>query len=357
MLLVTFILTLIFIRALHRPALSIGLVDVPSGRKTHSGDIPLTGGLAIVFSIITSFVFDWQIFYEFRIFFTSLLIIVFIGILDDIYELSAYIRLFVQTVVALVLILSDNVFITNIDNLIGSGNIQLKWFLVLFTVLFIIGITNSINMIDGIDGLAGGIVLIVLVFFSYAASIIGTTSHATLIYIIEGAVLAFLYFNMRLPWRAKAEVFLGDTGSTMLGFSIAWIAVSIIGISFTDPDGGAALLPIAVLWFVGLPVVDMLSLMARRVLKGRSPFSADREHIHHILEHAGFSHSHTVLLILATQLAMGLFGLVGWQARLPESVMLFSFLVVLLCYSQMIQHAWKVMKLLRFFHDSWGGKY
>jgi UDP-GlcNAc:undecaprenyl-phosphate GlcNAc-1-phosphate transferase len=171
-----------------------------------------------------------------------------------------------------------------------------------------------------------------------------------LIYLLASAVLAFTAFNMRLPWRPKAVVFLGDAGSTMLGFSIAWIAI------FLTSQGESSLSPIAGVWIVGVPVVDTLSIILRRLLKGRSPFSADREHIHHILQHVGFSHTQTLLLILAVELAMGLTGLAGWYLGIPEYVMFYAFILVFIAYSWSIQHAWRTMKLLRTVHEHWQGQ-
>jgi UDP-GlcNAc:undecaprenyl-phosphate GlcNAc-1-phosphate transferase len=345
-----FSLTIVFIKAFYQPAIAIGLIDAPCGRKTHSGTVPLIGGLAVFSAICLSAILHGQLFDEFRLFFASLFILVSIGILDDIYTLSPRSRFLAQIIAALLMIFPGQVCLSNLGNLLGFGDIILHGFSVPFTVFCVVGVVNAINMIDGIDGLAGGVVLIVLALFGSAALITGIGSYAILIYLLASAVLAFTAFNMRLPWRPKAVVFLGDAGSTMLGFSIAWIAI------FLTSQGESSLSPIAGVWIVGVPVVDTLSIILRRLLKGRSPFSADREHIHHILQHVGFSHTQTLLLILAVELAMGLTGLAGWYLGIPEYVMFYAFILVFIAYSWSIQHAWRTMKLLRTVHEHWQGQ-
>jgi UDP-GlcNAc:undecaprenyl-phosphate GlcNAc-1-phosphate transferase len=342
-----FCLTIFFIKAFFKPAIAIGLIDIPCGRKTHSGTVPLIGGLAVFISIYLSAILHRQLFDEFRLFFASLFILVSIGVLDDIYTLSPRSRFLAQIAAALLMIFPGQLRLTNLGNLLGFGDIILHGFSVPFTVFCVVGVVNAINMIDGIDGLAGGVVLIVLALFGSAALITGLSSYAILIYLLASAVLAFTAFNMHLPWRPKAVVFLGDAGSTMLGFAIAWIAV------FLTSQGERSLPPIAGVWIVGVPVMDTLSIILRRTLKGRSPFSADREHIHHILQHVGFSHARTLLLILAVELAMGLTGLGGWYFGIPEYVMFYAFILVFVAYSWLVQHAWTTVKLMRTFHWHW----
>jgi UDP-GlcNAc:undecaprenyl-phosphate GlcNAc-1-phosphate transferase len=340
-----FCLTVFFIKAFFKPAIAIGLIDVPCGRKTHSGRVPLIGGLAVFIAIYLAAVLHGQLFVEFHLLFASLFILVSVGVLDDIYTLSPRSRFLAQIIAALLMIFPGHIYLCNLGNLLGSGDIILQGLSVPFTIFCVVGVVNAINMIDGIDGLAGGVVLIVLALFGSAALMMGLSSYAILIFLLASAVLAFTAFNMHLPWRPKAVVFLGDAGSTMLGFSIAWIAV------FLTSQGEPSLPPIAGVWIVGVPVMDTLSIILRRVLKGRSPFSADREHIHHILQNAGFSHAQTLLLILAAELAMGLTGLGGWYLGVPEYVMFYAFLLVFAAYSWFVQHAWTTVKRMRAFHS------
>jgi len=334
----TFILTTVFIKASYKPALIIGLVDVPSGRKNHIGEVPLTGGLAVFLAISVSAILQGQQFDQFHLFFASLFILAFTGLLDDLHELSTLSRLLAQVCAALLMVLLDNVCLINLGNLMGFGDVTLKGFAIPFTVFCVVGVINAINLIDGIDGLAGGTVLIALVLFGSAAVLRGMTLFAILIYMLASAVFAFICFNMRSPWRVKAEVFLGDAGSTMLGFALAWIAVV-----FTS-QGDSSLSPIAAVWIIGVPILDTLSLMIRRILKGGSPLSADREHIHHVLDCAGFSNSQIILMILSASLAMGLFGLGGWYIGIPEYIMFYTFVLVFIIYFFVINHAWKTME-------------
>ena len=348
--LLAFFLTVIFIKVSYKPAMVIGLLDIPDGRKNHLGKIPLTGGLAVFLAVTITVFLHGEIFDQFHILLYSLFFLGFIGFLDDLYDLTARSRLLAQVFAALMVVILDQVYLNNLGDLTGFGNVKLNWLSVPFTVFCVVGIVNAINMIDGIDGLAGGVVLIALILFGFAASITGIDSCAALIFILVSAVLAFIAFNMRFPWRKKAAVFLGDAGSTMLGLSLAWIAI------YLTNNRPSCLSPIAAVWIVGVPVLDTLSLMTRRMLKGRSPFSADCEHIHHILLRAGFSYPQTLMLILSISLAMGLFGLGGWYIGMPEYIMFYAFVIAFIIYFTSIHYAWKTMKLIRIVHDKWNRK-
>jgi len=349
--LLAFFLTVIFIKVSYKPAMVIGLIDIPDGRKNHLGEIPLTGGLAVFFAVCIAVIFQGNLFDQFPILFGSLFFVLTIGLLDDLYDLSTRSRLFAQIFAALMIVLPGQVYLSDLGDIIGFGNVNLNWLSIPFTVFCVVGIVNAINMIDGIDGLAGGVVFIALVLFGVAAGITGIDSCVTLIFILVSAVLAFIAFNMRFPWRKKAAVFLGDAGSTMLGLFLAWIAIYI-----TNHHVSAGLSPIAAVWIVGVPVLDTLSLMSRRMLKGRSPFSADCEHIHHILLRSGFSYPQTLMLILSISLAMGLFGLGGWYIGMPEYIMFYAFVIAFIIYFTSIHYAWKTMKLIRIVHDKWNRK-
>lgn len=339
--LVTFFLTIIFILLFRKHAVRLGLVDVPGGRKNHEGVVPVIGGTAITVAFIFSSLACGQPLDGFHSFFVSLLLLVVVGTLDDLHDLSARSRFFAQIAAALLMASWGGVFIDDLGNLFGNGPVYLHNWAIPFTVFCVIGVINAFNMIDGVDGLAGGLAFIALVLFGCAAMLAGLTIHSTLIFLLASAVLGFLMFNMRSPWRSTAAVFLGDAGSMMLGFAMVWFAVDL-----TDSDS-EALTPITVVWIIAVPLMDTVNTMLRRTLKGRSPFSADHEHLHHIFLRAGYSVSSTVVMILLVSLLLGLIGLAGWHYGVPEYMMLYAFLLLFALYSLAMRHAWKVMKAIK----------
>lgn len=339
--LVAFFSTIVFILLFRKHAERLGLVDVPGGRKNHEGAVPVIGGIAILVAFIFSSFACGQPLDSFHSFFVNLLLLTVVGTLDDLHDLSARTRFFAQIVAALLMTSWGGVFIDDLGNLFGNGTVHLHNWAIPFTVFCVLGVINAFNMIDGVDGLAGGLVFIALVLFGSTALLAGLAIHATLIFLLASAVLGFLVFNMRSPWRPKAAVFMGDAGSMMLGYALARFAVDL-----TDSDS-RALTPITAVWILAIPLMDTVNTMVRRMLKGRSPFSADREHLHHIFLRAGYSVSRTVVMILSVSLLLGLIGLAGWHYGAPEYMMFYAFLLLFALYSFAMSHAWKVMKAIK----------
>lgn len=188
-----------------------------------------------------------------------------------------------------------------------------------FSVFAIVGMINAMNMCDGIDGLAGGLTATSLLWMSVLAYQGGRGLLTLELVILFGTTLGFLLFNLRTPLRGKAAVFMGDAGSMMLGTCLAWFAVNI---SQVPGPTGVAPPPVVVLWVLGLPVLDTLVLILRRLRQGRSPFSAGRDHMHHIWTHAGFTSGETTAILALINLALGGIGVLGWKTGVPEWVML-----------------------------------
>lgn len=340
-----FMATIVFVNILHQPAKRLGLVDIPSGRKNHTGEVPLTGGLAMFFAILlTAFLHD-SLRSACISFFPALLLLVATGACDDKFELSPGSRFLTQAVAALLMIYVGKVAITDLGDLLGFGAIHLGLLSVPFTVFCVIGVINAINMLDGIDGLAGGVVFVYLLVFGGAALLSGNAAQAALLFLVASAVLGFIAFNMRSPWRSKAAVFMGDSGSMMLGFVLAWFAIDLA------EQETAAFTPITAVWILAIPILDTVSLMLRRMLKGKSPFSPDHDHLHHIFLRSGFSVPQTTLLIMGLSLAFGMIGMGAWYFGVPEHVMFYSFVLLFLAYFTGMLYAWKLMRLVRRVHD------
>lgn len=333
-------LTLMVTPVLIWAANSYGLLDHPDARKQHEEAIPLVGGVAMFFAIAVSstwFLSDADMFWGLL---AALSIIVGVGFLDDWVELSVRVRFLGQSIAALVMALFAGAHLAHLGDLLGLGTVALGAFTVPFTVFAVVGMANALNFSDGLDGLAGGLALIATVFVASAAYFAG--SHDTLIalLILGGALIGFLFFNMRFPWQRRARVFMGDSGSLMLGFLLAWAIIRV------TQGGRDALPPAAALWFFAIPLWDTVSLMLRRVLKGRSPCHPGRDHLHHILLRVGYTDGQVVGFIHLAAVVCGLIGFFGWQLGVPDAVMLYAFLAVFALYCCGVQHAWKLMRLV-----------
>jgi UDP-GlcNAc:undecaprenyl-phosphate GlcNAc-1-phosphate transferase len=332
-LLVAFCTTLLFLGALRRAAHSFGLVDRPSPRKTHSGEIPLVGGLAIGGAFLTACFVQGSPSMPFVM---ACIVILATGLFDDLNEFSARSKFIGQLTAAVIMTSWGDLYLFNLGNLFGAGEVVLGNWALPFTLFCVIGLTNALNMIDGLDGLAGGIGLIASGWLCLAGAIAVPGPQTGMLCILNAAIAAFLIFNMRHPWRTRAAVFLGDAGSMFLGFMLVWFAVSLTQASTHD------LYPIAAVWILGIPIMDTVYLMVRRVIRGRSPFAPDRRHLHHTLIYLGLSETKTVWVLLAVSLVFGAIGFVGWYFRVPEYAMTYLFLAAFAAYCVFMQY-WRVI--------------
>lgn len=328
----------------RRHAPQFGLVDVPGGRKLHCSEVPLVGGLGIFGGLLVAALATEGLWAANAALLSGLALLVLVGIFDDRKGLSTGLRFLVQAAAALIMVYWGDVRLDNLGNLFGYGDVTLGRWSVPMTVFAVLGVINAMNMIDGADGLAGGLALAALLVF---AAILAADSSlgGTLLLPLAAAVAAFMVFNLRTPWRKSASVFIGDAGSMLLGFALAWYAVDMASVRH-------AMTPITAVWILGVPLMDTVSLMIRRMLKGASPFAPDCEHLHHILQRAGFSHSVTVAVMIGVSLALAAIGVAGWLLEVPEYVMFYTFMSLFGLYLFGVMRAWKLMKLLRRMHDA-----
>lgn len=320
------LLTLLVTPALIRAAYHYGWLDHPDERKHHTGAVPMVGGLAISFAFVVSaawYLAGADIFWGLL---TSVSIIVVLGFLDDQNGLSVRLRFFAQGIAGLIMALFAGAQLANLGDVFGFGPVALGALTVPFTILSVVGVVNAINLADGMDGLAGGLVLISTAFLATAAYFTGDEITLNALLILGGALVGFLYFNMRFPWQSHARVFLGDCGSLMLGFLLTWAAIRV-----TQAERNS-LPPAAALWFFAIPLLDTVSLMLHRMLKGKSPFCPDRDHLHHILLHDGYTDSQVVLFIHLAAVVFGLVGFLGWRWGVPVFALFYGFLVVFAVY-------------------------
>lgn len=334
------LLTLVATPALIWAAHHYGWLDHPGERKHHQGAVPVVGGLAMSFAIAVSaawYLADADIFWGLL---ASVSIIVVVGFLDDRSSLSVRRRFFAQGIAGLIMALFAGAQLASLGDLFGFGPVALGALAVPFTIFAVVGVANALNLSDGMDGLAGGLALISTAFVAAAAYFTGREITLNTLLILGGALIGFLHFNMRLPWQCRARVFMGDCGSLMLGFLLAWAAIRV-----TQAERNP-LPPAAALWFFAIPLLDTVSLMLRRMLKGKSPFHPGRDHLHHILLRVGYTDSQVVLFIHLAAVAFGLVGFFGWRWGVPDFVLFYGFLAVFALYFYGVKHAWRLMRLI-----------
>ncbi len=333
--------TAVLVEIARRLAPVVGLVDSPCERKAHQGDIPLVGGIAI-FSGLLIVALSFGIMADHLVFFVAASVLVAVGVWDDKKGISPLLRLALQAGAVLIIATFGETVISDLGNIIPVvGTIELNWMAIPFTVFAGVGVINAFNMTDGVDGLCGTLTLVALTGLGVIAALAGKQSDLLLIMALSGGLIGFLIFNVRLPGRKQAKAFLGDAGSYLLGLSVLYLAVRL------SQGGERAMAPVTALWFCTLPLVDTVGMILRRVRRGRSPFSADREHIHHVFLLAKFSVTSTWVGLAGAAIVGMLFGLSGTLGGMPESLMLAAFLVVAVLYYGMIMRAWKVLRFLR----------
>jgi UDP-GlcNAc:undecaprenyl-phosphate GlcNAc-1-phosphate transferase len=265
------------------------LFDVPDERKHHSRSVPTLGGMAIFAGVIFAVTFwtDQVQIVELQYIITSLLILFFIGIKDDLVNLRASKKLIGQILAALILVHMANVKLTTFYGMFGIRDLPI-WFSYFFSVFTCVVITNAFNLIDGIDGLAGSLGIVGAFTFGLWYHFLGMTQYSILCSALIGSLLAFLWFN-----KTPAKIFMGDTGSMIVGFIMSLLAMKFIeSVRVLPRDHAYKILsvPVFTCTILIIPLFDTLRVFIIRMAKGKSPFHPDRNHIHHILIDLGLTH-------------------------------------------------------------------
>lgn len=281
-----FVVAMIVMPPLIRIIYRFRLFDVPDLRKDHLAPIPTMGGIAscVGMAVACAFWFEFSRDSFVISFFFSMAVLLAVGMMDDLKNLPARYKFAIQIAVAL-LIAFCGVRITSFNGLFGIHELSLSAQYT-FTVLAITGITNAFNLIDGIDGLAGGLGFMSLIILGVFLTLSGDANIALVAFSLSGGLLGFLYYNFN-----PAKIFMGDTGSLVLGFVTSVLCIRLIQLNIDVQTSLLPHAPVFVLSIVLIPVFDTLRVFALRMWSGRSPFSPDKNHIHHLLTNNGWNHS------------------------------------------------------------------
>lgn len=336
----SFLLCLLAMFALRPFAIALKLIDRPGGRKTHHGEVPVVGGLAMLLGIVFGLGFVPLSEITVASFLAGCALLVTVGLLDDRFDLSPWFRLPVQVAAAALLVGGSNAVVTSLGAPFGEVEVLQHGFgAYAFTILLIVASVNAFNMQDGMDGLAGATGLVALTALAFLALDAGAFVASATSLTVVGAVAAFLISNVPARFNQDVRCFMGDSGSTLLGFAVAWLCITVS----QHPVNAAA--PVTLLWVVALPLFDFLWTIVRRLLRGSSPLRADDEHLHHLVLKAGFGVRGTLVIFVMLAVLIAAVGIAIDRLGLPDAaslglLALTGLLVIRLMYGAHVLHAW-----------------
>lgn len=283
--------TMALIPPLMRVAARLQFLDAPGQRKVHSTPVPRVGGIAMATGTLLALALSGQFAQPMPAYLAGIVVLLGFGVWDDRVSLSAGPKFFGQIIAIVLVMVWGDVSISSIT--LTERLLLPAWISLPLTFLFLLGVTNAINLADGLDGLAGGTTLLSLSALALLSLTSGNPFVGVVAIVVIGAILGFLRFNTH-----PARVFMGDSGSQILGFSAAVLAVVLTQDHETPLSSALPLL------LLGIPLMDTLMVMTQRMLEGQSPFRADRNHIHHRLLALGFDHHEAVIAIYLLQASL-----------------------------------------------------
>ncbi|MCM2351392.1 MAG: undecaprenyl/decaprenyl-phosphate alpha-N-acetylglucosaminyl 1-phosphate transferase [Bacteriovoracaceae bacterium] len=302
----SFAITFMAIPSIIRIAEIKHLFDEPDERKTHKTQVPTLGGLAIFAGMIFSLTF-WSTqkeIVELQYIISSIIILFFIGMKDDLFNLIAHKKLIGQLLASFILVHWAGIRITSFFGILGIQELTILQSY-LFSVFTMVVITNSFNLIDGIDCLAGCVGFLAATTFGVWFFLADQTQYVVLSASLVGSLVAFLYYN-----RTPAKIFMGDTGSLIVGIVLSILAIKFIELNRVIPlDGPQKIskIPVVTIGILIIPLFDTLRVFASRMLQGKSPFAADRNHLHHLIIDLGFTHVQATSLLIIFNLCIVVF--------------------------------------------------
>jgi len=322
----------------------LGLVDHPGVRKVHETMTPLTGGMALLITL--AMVVAWQL--EADRFVQALLmggmLIFLVGLVDDRRELTAAPRFLVQVVACAIMMAWADVGLHDFGPLFTPSVLELGLLSAPITIFAALGVINSFNLIDGMDGLAGSIFLVAAMGMALFAGLAGQLQMLWLLLLCCAAMFGFLLLNARFPWNLRARVFLGDSGSMLLGFLLAWC---FIALGNDRPYAGErAFMPMTAVWLFAVPLLDTTVQIWRRRRAGLPIFGADQHHLHHAFLRAGYTVAQTWMALTLLALVLGGMGVLFEVAGAPDYLSFWVFIGCAIVYAQYMKRTWEQQRFL-----------
>lgn len=337
---VAFVVAVALILALRPIAATVGLVDRPGERKSHTGEIPVIGGLAMFGGLLVAMAAGGRLGHNGQVVLVAAAMMVVVGAVDDRFEIHPLARLVTHLLAATALASGTGFVVGDLGDLLGAGEVRLGPLALPFTVVACIALINGFNMLDGLDGLAGGAALAAFLGLALIAS--GADAPGSLLISsgLAGALAGFLVFNLPANYNRRMRTFMGDAGSTLLGFVLACVSLILV------QPGKADLPPVIVLWLMPLPIFELFASTGRRLVLGTSPLRADRGHFHYCLLEAGFS----VRLIFAgyfvLSIGSAIFAVMAYRAGIAEPVLFAGFILFFLTWLLLVRNSASIARLL-----------
>ena len=317
-------------------AKKIALVDTPNSRKIHASAIPMIGGVTLFIMSVSLMIMSNTLsaFHLYLVIAAGLVVLV--GLLDDMFQLSAMWRFIIQILAGFVVVYFTQVKLDSFGYLLYPGwNLDLGVLAIPVTLFGVVGVINALNMSDGIDGLAAMTFFLPVAVLTWMA---GRDDFSIWLMMLLICVLIFVIFNK----SSKYKIFLGDNGSMFLGFILAWLLV-YYSQKPQITTGIMLIKPVTALYLVALPVFDTIFVMLTRIKRGISPFKPDKSHLHHLFLVYGFSQSKTLLTIILLQAVLISLGVLMLYTGITEYIQFYGFVLLSIVYYVLMQRNWQTI--------------
>ncbi|WP_111901356.1 UDP-N-acetylglucosamine--undecaprenyl-phosphate N-acetylglucosaminephosphotransferase [Aeromonas veronii] len=336
-----FIAAFLLLFVFRKVAKKINLVDRPNERKQHQGLIPLVGGIAIYFTLMLALWVQPDLLVNSEVYVLCATILVMMGAIDDKYDVDYRIRLVIQILISCAMIFGAGLSLKSLGGVLFGHELILGPLGYIVTVFAVLGAINAFNMVDGIDGLLGGLTIATFGGLAYINHDDGQLWLARFCLLMMIVVIPYIILNLGFPFGVRKKVFMGDAGSMLIGFTVIWVLLQ----GTQGPK--AQMYPVTALWLIAIPLMDMITIMVRRLRKGHSPFKPDREHLHHICLRAGLSPRCALCVICLFAILLAAVGISLELMNAPELISFLLFLSVFGLYFWGINAIWRILAWLR----------
>ena len=330
----------LFMVVLQPLARHLGLLDRPGGHKTHDGEVPVIGGIAMYMGLAVATLLGATLAEHGYATLGVAVLMVLVGGLDDRFNLPPVTRLYAHLMAAILLVFWTGFIVPDLGNLFGMGVVDLSFLDPVFTVVACVALVNAFNMLDGLDGLAGSCALMGCAALTVIAFAGGGETSAVLAASMVGTVLGFLIFNMPVVRKHPFRAFMGDAGSTLLGFIIAALALTLVQTDRADVS------PVLIVWIVAIPIFELFATTFRRLLRGSSPLEPDNGHFHHVLRDAGLSVRVVFVTYLAVSAVTASFAVWAHREGVPDQVLFAAFVFAFFAWMLAVHNVRRVSVLL-----------
>ena len=336
----SFGLCLLALFALRPIAIALNLIDRPGGRKLHKGNIPVVGGVGMLLGIVLGLGLLSLPGQSSIVLLAASSIMVTVGLIDDRFEISPWARLLAQVAACGVLVYGTGVSVVTLGAPFGQPLWLEGMASYLVTALLMVAAINAFNMLDGMDGLAGALAVVALTAIAVLAAQNGNIAALSISVVIISAVLAFLMSNLPFAFNSNVRCFMGDSGSTLLGLSVAWLCVEL------SQSSGSEVRPVTILWVVALPLYELFYTVIRRSARGIPPFRSDFGHLHHVVQQAGFGVQGTFFLFVVIAGVLASIGITLASLGVSDSWSLGLLVVAGILVVRLLSRPWLLWRFL-----------